>query len=117
MASQTTYATTLTPSMINAWTTDGIRVRATAMFATKTQRTDQSTEGTTDSDQQDRQRSQYPQDDRYRRPGPMLYAVDLHGRVGVGEPTAYSCLDRTTSHCRQRVLTLAHPRGPARRQR
>jgi hypothetical protein len=75
------------------------------------QRSDQSTEGTTDSDQQDRQRGQDSQDDRYRGPGPMLCAVDLYRRVRVGERAAYSGFDRTTGRCRQRVLALTRPGG------
>lgn len=78
----------------------------------KAQRSDQSTEGATDSDhQEDRQQGHDSQDSRYRGPGPMPYTVDLHSRVGVGERAAYSGFNRTTARCRQRVLVPAGPGG------
>ncbi len=73
------------------------------------QHSDESTNDTTDSEQQDRQRGQDSQDDRDRGSGPMPYAVDLHDRVRISEEATYSGFNRTTGHCRQRILALARP--------
>jgi hypothetical protein len=73
------------------------------------QRSDDSTEGTTDSDQQNRQQCQGTQDERHRRPGAMRYTVDLNGRIRVGERTAYGRFDSATGRCRQRVSAPCRP--------